>query len=146
MFRYELKEKHKRLLWLVGLLGVAILGVTLILSALQDNIMFFKTPCELQDHPLGNRNIIIRLGGFVVKGSISRKEGNETTFLVNDECDTIKVTYIGLLPDLFKEGQAIVSEGYFTEDKVFKALRVMAKHDENYKPKELKAPPKAPRT
>ena len=79
----------------------------------------------------------IRLGGLVAEGSVVHGQGAEVTFGVTDKKDTVKVTYTGILPDLFREGQGVVTEGTFRPDGVFVADSVLAKHDERYMPKEV---------
>jgi cytochrome c-type biogenesis protein CcmE len=93
-------------------------------------------PSDLAEKPVepGQR---IRLGGLVEKGSIQRGQGTEVAFAVTDQEKTIKVVYNGLLPDLFREGQGVITEGAFDPAGTFVADSVLAKHDENYMPKEV---------
>ena len=129
-------RKQKRLAVIVG--GLAILGVAagLVLYALRDTIVFFYTPSELAEKNVqpGTR---LRLGGMVEQGSVSRAGGTTITFVVTDTIKTLNVSYIGQLPDLFREGQGVVAEGALDANGVFVADTVLAKHDENYMPKEL---------
>jgi cytochrome c-type biogenesis protein CcmE len=119
------------------LASLAILGVAagLVLYAMRDTIVFFYTPSEVVEKKVspGTR---LRLGGLVEKGSIA-KQGTSTLFVVTDTIATLKVTYSGQLPDLFREGQGVVAEGAQGPDGVFVADTVLAKHDENYMPKDV---------
>ncbi|MFO1122523.1 MAG: cytochrome c maturation protein CcmE [Hyphomicrobiales bacterium] len=129
-------RKQKRLSLILG--GLAVLGLAagLVLYALRDTIVFFHTPSEIADGkvPEGQR---FRLGGMVEEGSIQKEGGTITTFVVTDTLATLKVRYGGILPDLFREGQGVVAEGKVGPDGIFVADTVLAKHDENYMPKEL---------
>lgn len=129
-------RKQKRLAVILG--GLAILGIAagLVLYALRDTIVFFYTPSEVAEKQVqpGTR---LRLGGLVEKGSISKAGGTTVTFVVTDTIKTLNVRYTGQLPDLFKEGQGVVAEGTIQVDGSFIADTVLAKHDENYMPKEL---------
>lgn len=129
-------RKQKRLAVIVG--GLAILGVAagLVLYALRDTIVFFYTPSELAERNVqpGSR---LRLGGMVEQGSVLRDGGTTVRFVVTDTIKTLNVSYTGQLPDLFREGQGVVAEGILDTNGVFMADTVLAKHDENYMPKEL---------
>lgn len=129
-------RKQKRLSLILG--GLAVLGLAagLVLYALRDTIVFFHTPSEIADGkvPEGQR---FRLGGMVEEGSIQKEGGTVTTFVVTDTLATLKVRYSGILPDLFREGQGVVAEGKVGPDGTFVADTVLAKHDENYMPREL---------
>jgi cytochrome c-type biogenesis protein CcmE len=117
----------------VGILGLA---VFLVLFALRDTIVFFHTPKEVAEKqiPAGKR---IRLGGLVADGSLKRGEGLTVTFAITDTAKTIPVSYTGILPDLFREGQGVVAEGRWTPGAAFEAERVLARHDETYMPREV---------
>jgi len=118
---------------LAGLGGAAALA----LSALQDSIVFFYSPSDIAEKnlPAGRT---MRIGGLVVKGSIKRLEpGPAVAFRVTDTRKTLKVIYKGILPDLFREGQGVVAQGAMRPDGTFAAKTVLAKHDENYMPKEV---------
>jgi cytochrome c-type biogenesis protein CcmE len=117
----------------VGILGVA---VALVLSALRDSIVFFNSPTDLVEKhlPPGTR---IRLGGLVVTGSIVKSKDLNVRFEVTDGNKAIAVNYQGILPDLFREGQGVVTEGVLDPSGSFKADNVLAKHDEKYMPKEV---------
>ena len=132
-----MKARHKRLV----LVGVAILGVgaaaTLAISALQSNISYFFSPSQVlaKEAPADR---VFRLGGLVNKGSLNRgADGLTVTFDVTDLAQSVKVSYTGILPDLFKEGQGTVTRGRPGPDGVFYAEEVLAKHDEAYMPPEV---------
>lgn len=118
--------------------GVAILTLAaiLVMFALKDAVVFFHTPSDIAEKgvPAGQR---IRLGGLVGEGSVKRGEGTDVSFTVTDTLKTIPVTFSGVLPDLFREGQGVVAEGALDAAGHFKADSVLAKHDENYMPKEV---------
>jgi cytochrome c-type biogenesis protein CcmE len=126
------KPRHKRILAIVG--GLAALGVAtaLVLTAFQENLVFFFTPSQVaaNEAPQGRT---FRIGGMVEKGSLKR-EGVEVRFVVTDTAKTIPVVYRGALPDLFREGKGVVAQGTLGADGVFQAREVLAKHDENYMP------------
>ena len=112
------------------------LAATLILGAFEDNLLFFYTPTQLVEKgPPGTR---FRLGGLVEDGSVVRPTDSMTiSFRVTDLGNAVAVSYTGVLPDLFREGQGVVVEGVLGADGTFQASEVLAKHDENYMPKEV---------
>ncbi len=131
-----MKPRSKRLVAIVG--GLAALGTAtaLVLNAFNSNLVFFFSPTQVEanEAPKGRS---FRIGGLVEQGSIQREpKGLTTHFVVTDLAKTIPVTYIGLLPDLFKEGKGVVAQGKLGSDGVFRADQVLAKHDENYMPPE----------
>jgi len=132
-----MKARQKRLV----LVGLAVAGVgaaaALALSALQSNISYFFSPSQVlaKEAPTDH---VFRLGGLVTKGTVMRAEdGLTVTFDVTDMAQTVKVSYTGILPDLFKEGQGAVTRGRLGPDGVFYAEEVLAKHDEEYMPPEV---------
>ena len=129
-----MKSRHKRMALIVG--GLAALGVAsaLILSAFQENLVFFFSPSDVvaQKAP---RDRSFRIGGLVEEGSVKR-DGVLVSFRVTDTAQTIPVVYQGILPDLFREGKGVVAQGKLGTDGVFRASEVLAKHDENYMPPE----------
>ena len=128
--------RRQRRLVLIGLaLGVLGLAAALALSALRDTIVFFHSPSEIAERNVqpGTR---VRIGGLVKEGSISR-EGLEARFEVTDGARSLPVVYRGVLPDLFREGQGVVAEGALESAQLFRADTVLAKHDENYMPREV---------
>ncbi len=127
--------RKQRRLTLIAVGGIVLaLAAMLTLSALRDSITFFASPSELVDNPppSGKR---LRIGGLVKEGSIS-KEGVLVRFEVTDGAKSVPVRYQGMLPDLFREKQGVVAEGTF-DDGVFTARTILAKHDENYMPREV---------
>ena len=129
-------RKQRRAILIGTCLGVLALAVGLVLMALRDSIVFFYTPSEVAEKHLdtGQR---FRLGGLVENGSLKRGEGTTVSFVVTDKRATMPVTYTGVLPDLFREGQGVVAEGALTSEGVFHADSVLAKHDETYMPPEV---------
>jgi cytochrome c-type biogenesis protein CcmE len=130
-------RKQKRLAIIGGGLSFIAAAVLLVMFALRQEIVFFNMPSDVAAHPVLPEHRI-RLGGLVEAGSVRRGEGSTVTFSVTDSKASIPVTYTGILPDLFREGQGVVTEGKFvTGSTVFVADTVLAKHDENYMPKEV---------
>lgn len=129
-------RKQKRLSVIGGAMGFLAVSAALIFYALGQKTSYFYMPAELQTASVepGQR---IRLGGLVEKGTVVRGEGTEVAFSVTDQVHSVQVAYSGILPDLFREEQGIVTEGAFRPDGVFVADSVLAKHDENYMPKEV---------
>ena len=132
---------RKRKLRLCGavfvVLGIGI-SVGLVLYALRQNINLFYTPSQVTNGevPTGRA---FRIGGLVVNGSVQRNNTNlQVSFLLSDTVHQTKITYLGILPDLFREGQGIVAQGKLNNQGVFVADQVLAKHDENYMPPEVK--------
>lgn len=128
-------RKQKRLAVIGGLGAVLALAVTLILFALRDQIVFFYSPTEIQTKAVAV-GVPIRLGGLVKEGTWVR-DGESNDFTVTDGATELTTHYQGILPDLFREGQGVVVEGALTAAGTFAATNVLAKHDENYMPKEV---------
>jgi cytochrome c-type biogenesis protein CcmE len=131
-----MKPRHKRLTLIVGGLAVLALAAALVLSAFQQNLVFFFSPSQVanKEAPHGKA---FRIGGMVEQGSLKRQsDGLTVSFNVTDTAKVIPVVYVGILPDLFKEGKGVVAQGKLGEDGVFRAHEVLAKHDENYMPPE----------
>lgn len=119
--------------------GVALLGVAaaLTLAAFEDNLVFFNSPSDVHERGLPPDQRF-RLGGLVEEASVEKSDDGLTTkFRVTDLRAVVPVTYTGILPDLFREGQGVVTEGRLNNDGVFVADSVLAKHDENYLPPEV---------
>lgn len=129
-----MKPKHRRLTFVV--IGLALLGIAaaLVLSALEESIVFFHSPSELVN-PGALTDRRLRVGGLVEEGSVVQG-GATVTFRITDLANTVPVAYTGILPDLFREGQGVVAEGRM-EQGVFVADQVLARHDENYMPPEV---------
>ncbi len=128
-------RKQKRLAIIGGLGAVLAIAATLIFVALRDQIVFFYSPSEIQERQIA-AGTPIRLGGLVKEGTWTRT-GEVSDFVVTDGQTEIAAQYVGLLPDLFREGQGVVAEGSVTPQGTFAATNVLAKHDENYMPREL---------
>lgn len=130
-----MKRKHKRLTF-VGVALVLLAGAAaLVLSAFEDNIVFFMSPTDIAANKV-SENQRFRLGGLVEEGSVDRSGGETVTFNVTDITNSVAVTYTGILPDLFREAQGVVAEGRL-KNGVFVADEVLAKHDETYMPPEV---------
>ncbi len=129
-------RKQRRFTLIGAGVGVLALAVGLVLYALTDSIVFFNSPTDLAEKHLapGTR---IRLGGLVVNGSIVKSKDLNVRFQVTDGNNAVAVSYQGILPDLFREGQGVVAEGVIEPGGNFKADTVLAKHDERYMPKEV---------
>jgi cytochrome c-type biogenesis protein CcmE len=129
-------RKQRRAVFIVLSIGVLSLAVLLVAVALRDTIVFFHTPKEVAEKgiPAGKR---IRLGGLVAQGSLVRGAGTSVEFSITDTVKTIPVSYTGILPDLFREGQGVVAEGKLDFSGRFLADTVLAKHDETYMPPEV---------
>lgn len=129
-------RKQKRLAVIGGGMGFLALAAALTFYALGQQTSYFYMPADLLVKQLGEDERI-RLGGLVQDGSVVRNEGAETRFAVSDSENAVNVVYTGILPDLFRENQGVVTEGRFREDGVFVADTVLAKHDETYMPREV---------
>lgn len=131
-----MKARHKRLGFvLFGLVALG-LATTLVISALDSNLSYFFSPTEVSEGK-APKDHLFRLGGLVKEGSVKRLEGVDVEFVVTDARNDIKVVYSGILPDLFEEGQGVITQGRMAMDGSFKAQEVLAKHDENYMPPEV---------
>lgn len=129
-------RKQKRLAVIGGGVAFLVAAALLVMFAFSQSIAYFYVPGDLAKANLdpGTR---IRLGGLVEAGTVKRGEGSTVTFTVTDTLATVPVTYTGILPDLFREGQGVVAEGAFGMDGLFVADTVLAKHDETYMPKDV---------
>ena len=130
-------RKKKRLYAVLA--GLTMLGVAaaLVLTAFEDNIVFFYSPTDITQKDI-RPGQTVRLGGLVEADSVKKADDGITTeFVITDTNKTISVRYAGLLPDLFREGQGVVTQGTLGSDGIFLASEVLAKHDENYMPKEV---------
>ena len=129
-----MKPRHKRMAMIAG--GLVALGAAaaFVLAAFRENLVFFFTPSQVEarEVPQGRA---FRIGGMVVPGSVKRQaDGVTVQFVVTDTAKNVPVMYRGILPDLFKEGKGVVTQGKLGGDGVFYATEVLAKHDENYMP------------
>tara|TARA_B100000900_G_scaffold405196_1_gene414473 strand:+ start:787 stop:1206 length:420 start_codon:yes stop_codon:yes gene_type:complete len=126
-----------RIFFVLLILAVLTLSVFLILKSLEDNVVYFKSPTEIKTlAEIEKRKI--RIGGMVKKSSILIEE-KELKFIVTDFKNEINVIYSGVIPNLFDEGKGVVAEGFLKDKSVFLATKILAKHDENYMPPEVKA-------
>lgn len=132
-----MKARHKRFVFVaLAVVGVGI-AATLAISSMRSNMSYFFSPSKViaKEAPT---DAVFRLGGLVVEKSLARQEdGLTVVFDVTDNAETVKVSYTGILPDLFGEGQGVVTKGRLGDDGVFYAEDVLAKHDESYMPPEV---------
>jgi cytochrome c-type biogenesis protein CcmE len=129
-----MKPRHKRIVMIAGGLAALSAAAAFVLAAFRENLVFFFTPTQVEakEAPQGRA---FRIGGMVVPGSVKRQaDGVTVQFVVTDTAKNVPVVYKGLLPDLFKEGKGVVTQGKLGDDGVFYASEVLAKHDENYMP------------
>ena len=130
-------RKKRRLIVIGSAMVMLFAAAALVLNAFQDSLVFFRSPSDLAEKP-PPQDRAFRLGGLVEEGSVSRQgDGLTIEFRVTDLAHSVPVTYRGILPDLFREGQGVVAEGRLRDDGVFVANEVLAKHDENYMPPEV---------
>ena len=126
-----------RFLFVIIILITLILTVFLVLKSLEENVVYFQSPSEITTLTELDKKKI-RIGGMVKKDSISIN-ANEINFIITDFKNEINVTYTGAIPNLFEEEKGVVAEGYLKDRKFFSATKILAKHDENYMPPEVKA-------
>jgi len=127
------KKRRIQLIFVAFALLAAAFG--LMYYALGDGVQYFRNPTQVSETPPGPREVF-RIGGLVADGSLVRGKGKTITFGVTDGNATVPVTYTGILPDLFKEGKGMIATGRLVNN-VFQASEILAKHDENYMPKEV---------
>ena len=130
------KKVKLRILFLFLILASIILSVYLILKSLEENVVYFLSPSEIKNLTEINSNKI-RIGGMVKNKSIIIKS-EEINFIITDFKNEINVSYSGSVPNLFGEGKGVVAEGYLKDRSYFNAVKILAKHDENYMPPEIK--------
>jgi len=130
------KKVKLRFLFLVLILLTVILSVFLILQSLKDNVVYFQSPSEIKSLVELDKNKI-RVGGMVKKKSVS-VNSEEINFIITDFKNEINVRYSGAVPNLFEEGKGVVAEGFLKDRNYFMATKILAKHDENYMPPEVK--------
>ena len=126
-----------RFFFIVLILATLILSVFLVLRSLEENVIYFKSPTDVQILS-GIENTKIRIGGMVKEDSINIID-KELNFIITDFKNEINVVYSGVVPNLFAEGKGVVAEGYLKDKSFFSATKILAKHDENYMPPEVKA-------
>ena len=125
-----------RFFFVVIILSTLILTTLLILKSLEENVVYFQSPTEIKLLNELDKNKI-RVGGMVKKNSITMN-AMELNFIITDQKNEINVTYSGAVPNLFAEGKGVVAEGFLKDRNVFSATKILAKHDENYMPPEVK--------
>jgi cytochrome c-type biogenesis protein CcmE len=133
-----MKPKHQRLRFVLLSMLVMGIGAALLLRTFSDNLIFFYTPTQWLEksvEPGFDASRELRIGGLVKKGSIE-DHAAEMRFIVTDLTSEVEVTYRGMIPSLFREGQGVVAQGHF-DNGVFRAKTILAKHDENYMPREV---------
>ena len=126
-----------RFLFIISILIILILSIFLILKSLEENVVYFKSPSDIQILSEIKKNKI-RIGGMVKKNSIDIVD-KKLNFIITDFKYEINVVYSGVVPNLFTEGKGVVAEGYLKDKNFFSATKILAKHDENYMPPEVKA-------
>lgn len=136
MARKPMTRKQRRLTYIAGSVGLLAVAAFLILAALRDSIVFFFSPTELAARPVIAEDLI-RVGGLVLEGSLTELGTDHVRFGVTDMETDLTIEFEGALPDLFREGQGVVAQGRLGADGLFRATQVLAKHDENYMPKEV---------
>ena len=131
------KKVRSRIIFLIFLLVSAVLVVFIVLKSLEENVVYFFSPTEIYNKTNISFDEKIRVGGLVKKNSISKNE-TSINFIITDLKNEIVVSYNGLVPNLFSEGKGVVAEGKLKDKKYFIADKILAKHDENYMPPEVK--------
>ena len=126
-----------RFFFVITILITLVLSTFFILKSLEENVVYFQSPSEIKDFTELEKKKI-RIGGMVKKNSISANS-NEVNFIITDFKNEINVTYSGVVPNLFEEGKGVVAEGFLKDRNFFIASKILAKHDENYMPPEVKA-------
>lgn len=129
------RRRDQRLM-IIGVAGaVLVLAATLTFAGLRDSVVYFVAPSDLAEKAQDGQRI--RLGGLVVEGTVRHEADGVVLFNITDGATEVQVRYVGLLPDLFREGQGVVAEGRWIPGQAFEAERVLAKHDETYMPREV---------
>jgi len=126
-----------RFFFVITILITLVLSTFFVLKSLEENVVYFQSPSEIKDFTELEKKKI-RIGGMVKKNSISANS-NEVSFIITDFKNEISVTYSGVVPNLFEEGKGVVAEGFLKDRNFFIASKILAKHDENYMPPEVKA-------
>ena len=126
-----------RFFFILLILITFILSAFIVLKSLEENVIYFQSPSEIKDIAEIEKTKKIRIGGMVKTNSISMNS-NEINFIITDFKNEISVVYSGVVPNLFEEGKGVVAEGYLKDENFFVASKILAKHDENYMPPEVK--------
>ena len=132
-----MRARTKRLWMVGGAAAVLMLAATITLVALEQTLTYFYTPKDIAEKGAPEPGLNAKLGGFVAYGTVAYDDTGGLSFLVIDEVGEVTVTYRGIVPDLFREGQGVIAEGSFVDASRFEATRILAKHDENYVPREM---------
>ena len=130
------RKVQLRFLFIIIILITLILTTFLVLKSLEENVVYFQSPSEIKSLTEINKGKI-RIGGMVKKNSININS-NEVNFVITDHKNEINVNYSGAVPNLFAEGKGVVAEGFLKDRNFFSATKILAKHDENYMPPEVK--------
>jgi cytochrome c-type biogenesis protein CcmE len=130
-----MRRRDQRLMMIGAAGAVLVLAATLTFAGLRESVVYFVAPSDLAEKAEPGQRV--RLGGLVVDGTVRRDSDGATRFVVTDGAVQVEVRYEGLLPDLFREGQGVVAEGTWAPGQAFEAERVLARHDENYMPREV---------
>lgn len=131
-----MKPKHQRLIFISVSMLCLCVSVVITMRAFRDNLVYFYSPSDLQTKTI-SQGRVIRVGGLVESGSIVRSNDDSMVFDVGDGNAKVRVHFKGIAPNLFREGQGVVAEGVLEQDGVFKARSILAKHDEQYMPREV---------
>ena len=131
------KKVKLRILFLSFIFIAIILSIFLILKSLEENVVYFISPSEIKKLPEINNSKKIRVGGMVKENSVQMSQ-NQISFVITDYKSEINVTFSGSIPNLFAEGKGVVAEGFLQDRNFLKAKKILAKHDENYMPPEVK--------
>ena len=131
------KKVKLRLLFLSFIFLIIVLSIFLILKSLEENVVYFISPTEIKNLSEIDNSKRIRVGGMVKEQTIKLSQ-NEVSFVITDFKNEINVSYSGAIPNLFSEGKGVVAEGYLSDRNFLKAKKILAKHDENYMPPEVK--------
>ena len=130
------RKVRLRFFFIIAIILTLILSAFLVLKSLEENVVYFKSPSDIKiEGELENNKI--RIGGMVKQDSVKIKS-NEVNFIITDYKNEINVIYSGVVPNLFSEGKGVVAEGYLKDKSFFEATKILAKHDENYMPPEVK--------
>jgi cytochrome c-type biogenesis protein CcmE len=131
-----MKAKHQRLIFVTVSIVCLCIATLFVMRAFRENLVFFYSPSDWIVRPeLSNKEV--RIGGLVEKNSIKHSDSDHVNFVITDGKASVKITYQGLLPSLFREGQGVIAQGKASKDGDFNARTILAKHDENYMPKEV---------
>lgn len=132
-----MKPKHQRLIFIAVSMVLLCFAVIFTLNAFKSNLVFFFSPSEIPATGVIGSERLVRIGGLVETGSIQKNDDGRVNFILTDGKASIQVEYKGILPNLFRDGQGTIAEGYLSDIRHMRAIRILTKHDENYIPKEV---------